>query len=122
MEKFIRYSFAAGFFLLVISCKTTQPLVKENPDQYFQVSLYSIGTGIDHEADAIVINTIEKYKKKGYPFDHVMTHWGKEGEKHYCIYGQKLSSNQYKEILDEMKSLLKDRLVHVREKQGCPEQ
>src|SRR5687767_14494249 len=107
MGKFIRYS----FFLIVwvaFGCKTTQQIVKENPDQYFKISLYSIGTGIDKEAEAVVINTINKYKKKGYDFEYVMNHWGREGEKHYCIFGQKLTLDQYSQILDEMKSLLKD--------------
>ena len=121
MEKFIRYSLITAFLLLIVSCKTIQPSTKENPDQFFKISLYSVGTGIDKEAEAVVINTINKYKKKGYDFEYTMNHWGREGEKNYCIFGPKLTADQYNQILDEIKSLLKDRQAHIYEKQACPE-
>jgi hypothetical protein len=119
MGKFIRYNIVVVVLLLVISCKTTQATSTENPDQYFKVSLYSIGTGIDHEAEAIVINTIDKYKKKGFDISYTTSSWGREGEKDYCIQAEKLKPEAYKQLFDEISTLLKDKQAHVNKKQEC---
>src|SRR5688572_9481722 len=121
MEKFIRYNIlVVGFLFLSVGCKTTQTTtVTNNPDQIIKISLYSIGAGIDRNAETIVQHTIARYQKKGFDFTYIVTHWGREGEKDYCIDAQKLKTADYKELLTEFQTLLKDMQVHVYEKHPC---
>lgn len=121
MERSIRYNcliiFLLGFSLL--SCKIQKQPDFNNPDQYFKVSMYSIGTGIDHEAENAVVNTIDKYTKKGHYIGYARVQWGREGETDYCFTLQKLDPTVYKEFLGELSSLLKNKQVHITEKDPC---
>jgi hypothetical protein len=117
MEKFIRYSFV--FLLLIAGCKVSQPEDKVYPKQQFLVSLYSIGTGTDQEAEAIIINTTDKYKKQGYPIAYSTHHWGKEGETDYCFQLGHLEPKNYDKFFNELSDLLKGKQVHIRQNQSC---
>jgi hypothetical protein len=56
MRGSIHYKIVLGTLLFVVlGCKTKQQATTY-PDQYFTISLYSIGTGIDREADALILN------------------------------------------------------------------
>jgi len=123
MEKFIRYSFTVMVcFVLVVSCKTSQtPNTINNPAQTIKVSLYSIGTGIDAKAEGVVQFTIDKYQKKGLDLTYIVHHWGREGEKNYCINAEKLKVDDYKQLLNDLKTDLKDLQVHIYESQPCVE-
>ncbi len=123
MEKYIRYSLiVVSCWFFIISCKTSQTnTIINNPDQTIKVSLYSIGTGIDIKAEGVVQFIIDKYQKKGLDLTYIVHHWGKEGEKNYCINAQKLKTEDYKLFLNELKINLKDRQIHIYEKQVCVE-
>jgi hypothetical protein len=121
MEKFIRYSIIfVSCWLVIVGCKTSKSAITTvNSDQTIKVSLYSIGAGIDRNAEAIVQNTISKYQQKGLDFTYVVNHWGREGEKDYCIQAQKLKAEDYKKLLNEIQTSLKDLQVHVYENHAC---
>ena len=101
------------------SCKTVQ--LQGTADQYFTVSLYSKGTGIEQEAKNVVTNTIEKYTKKGYDISYTSVSWGREGEVDFCFQLQKLEPKVYHAFLDELTRLLKDKQVYINEKVPCRE-
>jgi hypothetical protein len=105
--------------LALFSCKTAQLPTTNNSDQYFTVSLYSPGDGIDQEAKRIVLNTVEVYTKKGYTISYTSVPWGKEGEVDYCFALQKLDTKVYQQFFNELSTLLKDRRVHITEKATC---
>lgn len=123
MEKFIRYSaIFIGCLFLVVSCKIKQSTIPiNNPDQTIKVSLYSIGTGIDKKAEGVVQFSIAKYQKKGLALTYIVHHWGREGEKDYCIHAEKLNAADYKQLLNDLQTDLKDMQVHIYEKQACVE-
>ncbi len=105
--------------LTLMSCKTQQPPATNSADQYFTVSLYSPGDGIDQEARKIILSTIDAYTKKGHEITHTAVPWGKEGEVDYCFSLQKLKPSVYQEFFQELSTLLKDRQVHIKEKVPC---
>jgi len=121
----IRYKLALGLSLLLLafSCKATRQENSPvgNDSQYFMVALYSIGTGIDREANAMVKATIEKYEAKGYALTYEKQPWGKEGEINYCFNLRKLDTKVYDEFLKELKSQLSGRQAHIYEQKECYE-
>lgn len=117
MVKSIRYNIGLFILVAVLGCKTAQ--INEHNDQYFTISLYSKGEGIDHEAKNMVDNTIAIYHKKGHEINYTATHWGREGEIDYCFNLQNLDPSVYKSFWIELNNLLKDRQVHVKEKIPC---
>ena len=128
MEKFIRYKniylktaiALLSCLIVLLSCKTKQPVTATvNPDQIIKISLYSKGEGIDRKAEGIIQYIISKYQKKGFDFTYVVTHWGREGEKDYCIDAQKLKAEDYRQLLNEIQASLKDMQVHIYEKHPC---
>ncbi len=115
----IRYSFLIAMLIMTPGCKITKPANTNNADQYFTVSLYSIGTGIDQLAKNVVVNTIDKYTQKGYVISYSAVPWGREGEVDYCFELQKLDGKVYTSFFDEISALLKDKQVHIKEKVPC---
>lgn len=108
-----------GCFVIVVGCKTTQPQNTLHADQYFTVSLYSTGTGVQPGTKNIVAETIKSYQKKGYEIIYSATPWGREGEVDYCFELQKLDPKVYKSFFTELSTLLKDKQVHIKEKAIC---
>lgn len=104
---------------MLFSCKTTQKNIINNTEQYFTISFYSPGSGIDKDAKGMVDNTIQTYTKKGYTITYSAVPWGREGEVDYCFALQKLKPEVYKEFVNELSTLLKDKMVHINEKSPC---
>lgn len=119
MRLFILSNFIVIALLSAGGCKVAKPANGDHPEQYFTVSLYSPGSGIDHEAHNIVINTIKKYSDKGIKIDYQEVHWGKEGEIDYCFGLQGLDPSSYKTFHDELTGLLKGRMVNILEQKPC---
>lgn len=119
MRVFILSNFILIVLLSIFGCKVAKPNTGNIPEQFFTVSLYSPGSGIDHEAHHIVINTIKKYSDKGIKINYQEVHWGKEGEIDYCFGLQELNTTDYKAFHDELTGLLKGRMVHILEQKPC---
>lgn len=119
IQGYIPYKFVLIALLFILSCKTSQPTSSTQANQFFTVSLYSPGSGIDHEAHNIVVNTIQKFKNKGLKIDYDEVRWGKEGEIDYCFNLQTLSPQDYHQFHDELTGLLKGRMVNILEQKPC---
>ncbi len=120
MEKFIRYSFCiTTFIVLMVSCKTTQKVVGPNADQNFNVSFYSVGTGIDKPSQNFLDNLIMKYTKDGASLPHLKTSSGREGEVDYCFRLQDWDPEVFKKFFDELNAGLKDKQVHITKNVEC---
>lgn len=121
MEKFTRYKLVLLLTAIAFagSCKTVQQPNTSNADQYFTVSLYSTGTGIEMGTKNIIAETIKSYQKKGYEINYSATPWGREGEVDYCFELQKLDNKVYEAFFNELSTLLKDKQVHIKEKAIC---
>lgn len=105
--------------LFLLTCKTQKQHTTVNPDQYFTISFYSPGTGIDRDAKGQVDNIIQNYIKKNYEITYSAVPWGREGEVDYCFTLQKLKPKVYKEFFNEIRILLKDKMVHIKEQSPC---
>jgi len=104
---------------ILMGCRTTQVVAQNYPDQFFTLSCYSIGTGPDTKADDIIMSIINTYQKKGYDIKYETSYWGMEGESDYCFQLQSLDPKVYNQLLQEFKTQLKDRMVHIYEKKTC---
>ncbi len=118
MKKFIPYNLVLIVILILSNCKTAQ-ISNKYPDQYFTISFYSIGTGIDQGAKNLVDNTINSYKKKGHPIICTTSQWGREGEIDYCFTLQNLAPEIYKTLGNELSTQLNGKQVHIKEKTEC---
>lgn len=121
MVRSIRYNIIPFLILIGIlaSCKVKQPQILDHPEQYFTVSFYSPGDGIDHEAENMLLNTIDKYTKQGHSIGFTVVHWGKEGERDYCFALQKLMPEVYNTFLKEINTQLSGRKAHINEQKAC---
>ena len=123
-------------FVLIIgfaSCKHKDKMKKEekvttvvqNPaadttkaDNYrFHVSFYSMGAGIDNDAQKKFVDWVNNYPKK-IAFEE--TPWGREGEVDYCFKLSEFSATEQVEFIKKAKEILTGtELVHFNENVPC---
>lgn len=100
---------------------TTVPTSSITPtatDSYrLVVEFYSIGQGIDGNANDAFVKFLNAYRPK---LTYTPTHWGREGEVDYCLTLSALSRGEQGEFVKKAKAILrKSRLVHFSEHSKC---
>ncbi len=81
------------------------------------VSFYSVSSGIDLKGNEDFEKLLSAYPKK---IAYEPTHWGREGEKDYCLKLSELSTAEQADFVKKAKELLsKSTLVHINENSDC---